>query len=80
MRGLALALAIIGLVAAVALVERPTAVAQQGENAARRGSLKMCRATNSSGRQVSWGCSSDQRCCFNEATDLGYCAPAGRGC
>ena len=78
MRGLALALAIIGLVTAVALVDRPTAVAQQGSS--QRGALKVCRATNNEGRMVTWGCGADQRCCFNEGSNMGYCSPVGGRC
>ena len=73
MRGLALALAIIGLGVGTVLMAQPFAHAQGN-------SLKLCRATNNEGRVVSWGCSSHQSCCFNAATNSGYCGPAAGRC
>ena len=76
MRGLALALAIIGLGVGTVLMVQPFAHAQGNQRAL----LKLCRATNNVGRQVTWGCSSNQSCCFNEATNSGYCGPVGGRC
>lgn len=75
MRELSLTLALIALGVGVALLGQPEANAQVGG-----GSLKVCRANNNAGRQVSWGCHSSQPCCFNEARNEGYCGPVGGRC
>ena len=79
MRGLAVALALIGLTFAATSLLQPAAKAQQGAGPG-QGSLKICRAQNNGGRTVTWGCNSAQPCCFNEARNEGYCGPAGGRC
>ena len=73
MRGLALALALMGLGLGLAMLGQP-AVKAQG---ARGDGMKICRATNGAGRSVAWGCNARQHCCFNAATDQGYCSSGG---
>lgn len=77
MRALGALLSLIALAWIVGTFSSPTATAQQPT---RGGGLKICKATNNAGRIVNWGCQINQSCCFNSATNTGYCGPVGGGC
>ena len=78
MRALATAMTLMALALLAGVGTTPTATAQQGST--RATGLKICKATNASGRVVNWGCQINQSCCFNSANNTGYCGPAGGGC
>ena len=78
MRALALVAAIVAAAWLAGGFGSDSATAQQGDT--RSAGLKICRATNNSGRTVNWGCQANQPCCFNAATNTGYCGPIGGGC
>lgn len=56
------------------------ATAQQQDEPTRANNLKICKATNNAGRTINWGCQANQPCCFNAATNTGYCGPVGGSC
>ena len=78
MRALAATLSFITLAWLAGAFSTPTATAQQGGR--RSSGLKICKATNNEGRVTNWGCQINQSCCFNTATNQGFCGPVGGGC
>lgn len=78
MRAFAIVSALIALVCLVGSIQTKPATAQQAPT--RSGGLKICRATNSAGRVVNWGCRANQPCCFSASTDQGFCGPEGGSC
>jgi hypothetical protein len=82
MRGLMLAFAMLGVCLVVPLLFGPSSAKAQfiGAAQAQSAQLKVCRATNNGGRQISWGCVADQPCCFDPARNLAYCGPTGGRC